>query len=188
MIEKLTKGISALIPFLAAYPPWVKVLFSAWVLLSAALLLALLLARGTMANTATDNDSSAAAPESVSKPLWFSIDGVDLFGGLEGGKVKVVANINGLEYRYPSLEGVEWMEVSPTMSSQQFRLPRAEDGYSVRFTMTLKKNGEVVRLVSQRTDHFDTPPFNGRYSVYRVGEENTRSASVEAQIEYTARE
>ena len=188
MIEKVTKGISALIPFLAAYPPWVKVLFSAWVLLSAALLLALLLARGTAVNRTSENNSHPAASESGSRPLWFSIDGVDLFGGLEGGKVKVVAKINGLEYRYPSLEGVEWMEVGPTMSSQQFRLPRAEEGYSVRFTMTLKKNGETVRLVSQRTDHFAKAPFHGRYSVYRVGEENSRAASVDAQIEYTARE
>jgi hypothetical protein len=187
MIEKLTKGISALVPFLAAYPAWVKAMFSAWVLLSAALLLALLLARGPNAQASNAQDSSNDA-EASGEPLWLSIDGVDLFGKIDSGKVKVTAKVNGIEYQYPSLEGIEWMEVGPTMSSQQFRVPRANGGYNIRFTMVVRHEGNDIKMVSQRTEHFNTAPFNGRYRLYRIGEENTRGATVEAEIEYSVRE
>lgn len=116
------------------------------------------------------------------------MEGVDVFSGFEGAKVKVTAKVNGLEYRYPSLEGVEWMEVSPTMSSQQFRLPRFQHGYDVRFTMILRKHGEEIRMVSQQTDHFEAAPFHGRYSLYEVGAEATRSGGIGAQIRYSAKD
>lgn len=188
MIEKITKAISALIPFLAAYPSWVRVLFSVWVLLSAVLLLALVLARLPGAPAASADAPPPADRQPSDEPLWLSIDGVGLFGELEGGKVKVTAKVNGLEYHYPSLEGIEWLEVGPTMSAQQFRLPRAREGYDIRFTMVVKKDDETVRMVSQSTDHFSTTPFRGRYRLHRVGEENTRMPSVGAEIEYSAKE
>ena len=187
MVEKLTKGISSLVPFLAAYPAWVKVMFSAWVLLSAALLLAFLLARSPSAQASDPQDASKAI-EASGEPLWLSIDGVDLFGRMDRGKVKVTAKVNGIEYQYPSLEGVEWMEVGPTMSSQQFRIPRAKDGYNVRFSMLVRLEGNDIKMVSQRTEHFNTAPFKGRYRLHRLGKENTRAATVEAEIAYSARE
>jgi hypothetical protein len=45
MLDKITKGLSVIIPFLAVYPLWVKIFVAIWIMLSAVLLISLLLAR-----------------------------------------------------------------------------------------------------------------------------------------------
>ena len=47
MIERIVGAVAALAPFLAPYPVWVKGLFAVWVVLAAALAVALVLARPT---------------------------------------------------------------------------------------------------------------------------------------------
>ena len=187
MIKQITEGVATLAPFLADYPPWVKFLFVTWVGLSATLLVSLILARPSQATTGASSTTGTGNGKSPA-PVWLEIKGVELFGTSSGGKVKVTAKINGVEYRYPSLEGVEWMEVGPEMSHQQFRVPRARDDYQVRFVMTLRSHGHDYEMVSQQTDYVRTLPHEGLYSLYRVGEERTRSAGIEAEVKYALHE
>lgn len=212
MLDKLIEGISSLAPFLASYPPWVRILFSFWFLLTAVMLLAFVLARSPVASvpedpagragngTPADGAPAEAAPVEAapadgapSAPaeetpttgsIWFSLEGVELYGPLEGGKVRVTATVNGLEYTYPSLEGIEWAAVGPEMSTQQFRVPGARSGYRIRFSMLVRKDGEDVRMVSQETDTASGLPFSSEYELYEVGEEATRAPHVGAVIRY----
>ena len=58
MIDKILKAIATLAPFLEPYPPWVKVLFSSWAILSSILLVALVLAKPTKTDTKPINDEA----------------------------------------------------------------------------------------------------------------------------------
>jgi len=117
--------------------------------------------------------------------VWLIVKGVELVLPLgESPRVKVTARVNGSEYVYPSLEGVEWMRVGPEMSAQRFRIPEAKSGYDVRFTMIVDDGNERVRMVSMNTNYIDQLPSSSGYSLYRVDDEATRGASVVAVVKY----
>ena len=94
----LIKGLLAIAPFLAPYLPWVKFVFVGWVGLTAVLLVAMVLARPA---------SGPSPAPSGQKDAWMVIEGMQFFAAKEGAQVRVVANVNGTEFTYPSKAGVE---------------------------------------------------------------------------------
>src|SRR5688500_16138051 len=104
---------------MAPYPTWVKSMFALWVGLSAMLAVALILARpaadvkGTIRPALPDNVNATKL-----KDLWLVIDGIEFFAAKDRAQVRVVANVNGTEFTYPSKGGIEWLEVGPAMSAQ----------------------------------------------------------------------
>ena len=140
-------------------------------------------------------------PSNTTKGVWLEIRRVELFGQLANSEVQVTGTVNDSEYVYPSLEGVQWMEAGPDMSSQLFSLPRSEQ-YRVRFRALVRGEGPVavevgghggealvrgggeeVQLISLKEDIVEDLPFEGRYRLHeQVG--RTRRAGVRATIHY----
>ena len=98
--------------------------------------------------------------------------------------VRVTAFVNGTPFRYPSLSGIEWLQVGPAMSAQSFPLPKS-DRYELRFEMAMKEPSSTTirEFVSQQTITVTKLPFSGDYNVFRK-EGVTRSASVDASVRF----
>lgn len=180
-MTKFFETLNSFIPFLDQYPHWVKILFASWILLSSILLMSFVLARSP------DTDSSNVVPIAgieTEQEVWLVIKNAELFGtSLSGGHIRVTAIVNQNEYDYPSLAGVEWLEVGPQMSSQQFKIPTRDEGYEVRFSMRLKNGEEIIKLESQETLHIQDLPNEGGFNLHKVNE-GVRSASVSARVNY----
>lgn len=113
---------------------------------------------------------------------WFLINSIQVEGRLANAPVKVVIWVNGVEHRYPSLGGVEWMEVGLGMSPHRFKVASAS-GYEVRFEMRVKRERGELRLISQDTDVVVDVPYDGDYKLHQV-KQGTRSRPTSALISY----
>jgi hypothetical protein len=168
-IENLIKWVGALAPFLAPYPSWVKIAFVTFVLSGAALFVGLVVA------------APKATPGSGAETAWLTLKGVTAFGRGSGVGVRVTATVNGIEYIYPSLPGVDWLEIGPEMAPQSFQIP-IRDIYTIRFSARLRDGRDFVSVEEQRvkgnTDGIKT------YDVHAL-DRGQRAAPVTAQIRYT---
>ncbi len=193
-MEKIIKWIADLAPFLAPYPGFVKLLFVAWVGLGAALFVSLILARPAGTPVTAQPKDKMAETGTAKKEAWMVIEGLEFFAARPGAQVRVVANVNGTEFIYPSRGGVEWLEVGPSMSAQIFRLPPARERYIVRFEATVRvpaAHGEAKttgRLTSVKDDIVDVAdgiPFSGRYILHTFDPVHmARSADANAELLY----
>jgi hypothetical protein len=116
------KFIQDAIPFVAPYPIWVKWLLCVWALLSLITLGALVLVR-----PATATEKPAVLYLTI-RAVEFAHQNPDLRAS-----IRLTAYVNDTAYTYPSLAGVRWAEIGPTMSEQSFRLSATEPIKSVRF-------------------------------------------------------
>lgn len=188
-MEKVLKWIGDLAPFLGAYPAFVKLIFAAWIAVGAALFISLVLARPTFAPQAGGTGKSADR-----KDIWMVIEGLEFFSARKGAQVRVLANVNGTEFIYPSRSGVEWLEVGPSMSPQIFHLPEASERYIIRFEASVRVPGtdrepEVKgQLTSVKEDIINIPqdiPFTGRYVLHTFDPVHlARSAGANAELRY----
>ncbi|WP_339137519.1 MAG: hypothetical protein WGN25_05560 [Candidatus Electrothrix sp. GW3-4] len=174
-MEKLMKFISDFAPFIASYPGFVKVLFILWVFISAALFVSLILARSSnppAKEVATGNSKRSAAS---ARDVWMIIEGLEFFAARPGAQVRVTANVNGTNFLYPSVGGIEWLEVGPSMSSQVYHLPPTRERYLVRFEAEVRiparagKEEILGKLTSVKEDIIAAQgdiPFSGKYILH----------------------
>lgn len=154
-----------------------------WALLFLAiLLLAALVAAGSLYVASMDAGRQTA---------WLVIERLDAFGAFAGRQMRVTAHVNGVDYLYPSLSGVEWLEVGPTMSSQSFRLPTTADTYVIRFSAEVRPlagdDAAPSQLVSVHEDVIAVPadlPYKGIYALHLLGDQS-RVARVAAEVVYS---
>lgn len=171
--------IESALKFLNSYPTWAKVLALAGLLVTVT---TLVFAPRTVGDALAQHKPAQA-------DVVLRILGVHLFPDDPDAFVRVTAFVNGTPFRYPSLAGVEWLQVGPSMSAQAFSLPRAER-YELRFEMELKSRrpGVSGELVSQQTVAINKIPMTGQYNLHRKQQQPgvgvTRSASVNAAVRY----
>lgn len=186
-MEKVTRAIEALSPFLASYPTWVRAVFAAWVAATAILMLSLLLARRTNvapSRTFTPDDSAATAGPPPAY-IWLHIKGVTVYDVDEDVAVRVTGTINGNIFVYPSGTEAEWIRVGPNMSPQKFKVPYSKNGYSVRYSMLARAKDRTLKFISQWTEPVTTLPFVKPYHLHAFDPESkTRDSKVGATIEY----
>ena len=168
MLEGLQK-------FFASYPLWARALAGTGLAITFFTLV--LVPRGS------------SRPQSVSgTDTWLIIKGVEIFGRYPGAQAKVTAIVNDTKYLYPSVGGVEWLGVGPTMSPQQFKLPRpGPNGYEIRFEMLLREADVLDRtrsFTSVKSVYVKTLPFDGDYEVH-LFEERVRGPGVEGRIRFS---
>lgn len=130
-----------------------------------------------------------AQAKSNAPPAVLKILGLNILEAPRGTSARVTAIVNGRTYLYPSLAGVDWLDVGPTMSSQTFLLPQAPR-YEVRFEMELRSSESEMsgRYVSQHTDYVTSIPHTSEYRVYltRMGEGGvSRSATPGLSVRYS---
>jgi len=126
--------------------------------------------------------------------VWMIIEGLEFFSARDGAQVRVLANVNGTEFIYPSLAGVEWLQVGPSMSAQIFRLPPANDRYIIRFEASVQvpaRHGQPAtegKLTSVKQDVVSITtgiPFTGRYVLHTFDPiHRARSADANAELRY----
>jgi hypothetical protein len=108
-----------------------------------------------------------------------------LFPPDSGALAQVFIDVNGTEFRYPSIGGIEWAGIGPGMSSQQFRLPTAKE-YQIRFRVILRVSGMDKELLSQETKFVRSFPYSDTYDLHeRAG--STRAAAVRATVAFSVR-
>lgn len=130
--------IEKLIPFLSQYPKGIKLLFSAWVLLSAVLVLSLIFV------PRNPSHGSNGQP----KDTWLVIKRVRLYLGDEDDwRVQVIATVNGNKYTYPSSTTAKWVKLGPNMSPQRFSLPPSRNGYQVRFELEGMYRNKPIKML-----------------------------------------
>ncbi|MFN8470029.1 MAG: effector-associated domain EAD1-containing protein [Caldilineaceae bacterium] len=144
-------------------------------------------------NPALGQPVSPPAPPAARK-AWLVVEGMEFFAALPGAQVRVTANVNGTEYVYPSVGGVEWLEVGPGMSAQKFRLPPASDEYIVRFAADVRVPGKgkqraiTGKLTSVAEDIVHVAgdiPYAGRYVLHTFDPVHmARSADANAELSY----
>ncbi|OQX01614.1 MAG: hypothetical protein BWK80_59590 [Desulfobacteraceae bacterium IS3] len=105
-MEKIIKAISDLIPFLALYPSWLKILFSIWIFLGAVLFVGFVFGKQQSPSVnqqqAGNNTNSTLAEN---KLIIRGVRAYDLQN--ESIKIKVIALVNGIKYVYPSASTYE---------------------------------------------------------------------------------
>jgi len=124
-------------------------------------------------------DSGDSGDPQPTADAWLVIESVESFGGPQ--EVRVLAFVNGTEFVYPSIGGVEWLEVGPSMSAGKFKLPRSTE-YEVRFEMNDAGGNSYIsqeRAIVRARDL----PFQGEYNVHKVSD-GSRVAPVSAAIRF----
>jgi hypothetical protein len=169
-METLLKFFATFIPFLNPYPLWVKLAVSAVIITSAIALIGIIVAAPTSHEAAAKSDSRA----------FLIIHGVTLYGG-HADAIQLTAIINGTNYVYPTLDGVDWAEVGDTMAPQTFQIPIAPR-YDVSFSMKAQRRHSDFKSV-------ETQSFNGGSDgakIYHLHEVNnrTRGAAISADVNY----
>lgn len=172
MLESTIKAVLGLVPFRAPYPARVKALFGLFVASGTAFVVALVVAAPQR-----NADGPAAGPEGTA---WLTINGVTLFGFGSGRGIRVTATENGIEFVYPTLPGVEWLDVGDTKAPQTFPLPTA-DTYTIRFAAELR-NGR--RLVSVEEHHYSGSDEASRQYALRELDQGQRAVRVGGEVSY----
>jgi hypothetical protein len=177
--EESLDTLENILRFLNSYPTWAKVLALGGLVLTTA----------TLVFTPRTAGDAQAQPKATQAGAVLRILGVNLFPDDPNAFVRVTAFVNGTSFRYPSLAGIEWLQVGPSMSLQAFPLPKAEK-YELRFEMDLKSQrpGATGEFVSQQTVTIAKLPTIGEYNLHRKQQQPgvgiTRSASVNAAVRY----
>jgi hypothetical protein len=165
--------IEAIQRFVTSYPVWARVLIGLGLVTS---FLTLLLAPRT---SLADRDARPNAGG-----YWLVIEGVETYGSFHDASVRVSVDVNGTRYIYPTLAGVEWLEVAPSMAPQKFKLPKpSPTGYEVQMQMVLRANDNTYDFKSVNSDVVTSFPFSGEYELYTV-EAHTRAGAVTASVHY----
>jgi len=139
--------------------------------------------------TATTQPGKPAAPavDPVKKDqqVFVRIKPIKLFPERPNAEVQLSIFVNGTEYRHPSVGGVEWMKVGPSMSEKIIEVPTSSR-YDIRFEMRLR-DGPTLKTQQQLAAQQVTPvkalPYSEEYRLYQV-ENKSRAASVSAVVSY----
>lgn len=176
--------ILAFLKFVDSYPSWAKIAIVAGLLFSLAV--ALLSPRSGSTNGGIENE----------KTTYLRIGEVKLYPSDENTDIQIYAIVNSTRYKHPSVGGVEWMKVGPSMSHKIIELPESEM-YSIRFELKYKtgavdSTGETMNIttetddmmMSQLVERIVEYPFSETYNLYKVND-STRASSVSASVEYS---
>jgi hypothetical protein len=99
--------------------------------------------------------------------------------------VQITANINGTIVLYPTLPGVQWQHVGPTMPPQCFKLPSLGQGFDIRFEMKVKHSNQTADLKSTEVVNVrHIPHAEDSYALQKV-DHRQRGSAVRAAVRYT---
>ncbi len=168
--------LESIIKFISTYPTWAKgLVFGNLICIVATLVFA---PRVVESKTLEANPSNT---------YQLRIDRVELFPHSNSAVIQVLAIVNGTKFMYPSIGGVEWLKVAPSMAGQTFRLP-SSDRYDVRFEMQKREDSldSEAKLLSVETISFTGGTTEGRYGLHGFDPASkTRSGEISAEIVYS---
>lgn len=163
--------IKSLIEFLNSYPLWAKLLAFLGLLIT---ICALIFAPRVTKEKEKDTDKDK------SSRVYLKIQGIKGFQS-NYSEIQIDAFVNGNKFRYPSVAGVEWLEVGPTMSPGIFELPDS-DIYEIRFEGRLRDGHRS--LASQQVLTITKLPYTGEYNLHLV-DKAIRSAAISTRVRFS---
>jgi hypothetical protein len=172
------EAVDTIFKFITSYPAWARILIV--ISLAVIVLTLTLVPRGT-----SDAKAKEASLMDKDDQAWLIVDGVDLYDPYGEPQIKLHINVNGTKFVYPTLDGVEWLGVGPTMASQQFSLPGPGiNGYEIQMQMYVKgKGGGTYDLRSVRKVFVQEVPFAGRYNLHTVND-GSRDPGISASVRF----
>jgi len=184
-MDKILQISSTLLPFLAHYPVWVTVLLAVWIVLTVALVAALVLGK-TGAGAAKKGKQPQAAPKrSTGTFLVLREVQADPKQFAGPAKVRIQAKVNNQKFDYPAGAKAGWLELGAKMAPVKFALQPMGNSYEVGFTITLLYGEGQTQMVNQGVQEVNRLPFSGEYPVQAFhAEAKTRSGKVAANIGY----
>jgi hypothetical protein len=114
--------------------------------------------------------------------VFLKIQRVRLFPSDPNAEIQVLAFINGTQYRYPGVAGIEWLKVGPSMSPGSFEIP-ISDTYELRLEAVVRDSPQE-RLVSQEILEISHLPYSKEYALHKTVM-TTRDASVSASVQFS---
>ena len=168
--------IEGILKLLESYPVWAK----------AALLF---LVGGTAAVLIFGKVPPAPdpGPPSTMGPVFLRIKGINLYPPDPTANIRVQINVNGTEWLFPNIAGVEWMKVGPDMSQKIVRLPTATS-YHLQFKMVFRNtdvqaSNDFPVEVEVTGPNAKKLPFEASYKLYLTAGGTTTSNAI-AEIYY----
>ncbi len=175
--------------FLNSYPTWAKIAVAGGFI---AVVLVLIF-------TPRRNPHEESKQDALARRYFLVVRAVTLYPENPSAEVQVFFAVNGLEFKFPSVAGVEWMNIGPFMSGKTVEVPPSVE-YVVSFRMRLRPsaNEPAAELDSKQQMHIpireassqsmirvprSNLPFRGSYSLYDV-QNGVRGASVRASIDF----
>jgi hypothetical protein len=173
--------IDGILKFAGSYPMWARLLVL--VCLSTVVATLVLVPRSAESQGAKGTSPTTNAGKKEEQ-VYLRIRPIRLFPEDPSADVQVSVFVNGIEYKHPSVGGVQWMKTGPGMSEKIIEIPRAER-YDVRFEMRIRDGAtlQTQRQASQMVTPVKALPYSEEYKLYNV-RGVTRAAGVSAVIAY----
>jgi hypothetical protein len=129
---------------------------------------------------------TAPTPPEVPRQHRLEISGVELqFAGSGSYAVRVVAQVNGQAYSYPST--ALWADVAPGMSHEEFPLAVGAEEYGITFQVFLRDPAGTVSRLGSHEEHMipvTALPMEREYRLYVQDSGFTRSGHSELLVKY----
>jgi hypothetical protein len=174
--------VENMLKFIGSYPAWAKS-----VVLLALIAVVITLVFSPRAGTTQLTEEADPQPLALSRAeqrVYLKIKAIRLYPNNPEAQVQLSIFVNETEYIHPSVAGVKWMKVGPSMSEKIVELPKAER-YNIRFELRIR-NGSTLRQqiqASQQVTPVKTLPYAEEYTLYPVSS-GIRAAAVSAVIPY----
>ena len=152
----------------------------------------------TIAHKNSEPPSSSATPAPPPTQHYLTITSVESGSDSPYVGVRIVAEVNGQPYSYPSR--MVWNSLDPNMPSEAFPLPVGQNEYSIRFEAFARRRDDKTDHLMNQEQHripVDALPVSRDYRFFRVesdagGREFTRSPpsprlSEQLQVKYDVR-
>ena len=120
----------------------------------------------SLSSTQSELASANTKIKSLLRQPWLQIGGLS---GLDGQRVRVIAEVNGQMYSYPPL--TPYATAGADMSPARYPLPVGEDVYQLKFEVTLISRGKAMRYIGNERISLPPDPSGPKeYRVFRVDE------------------
>ena len=168
--------IESILKLLESYPVWAK---AALLLFVGAVAAILIFGRVP--------PPSPPPPPPPPGPVFLRIKGINLYPPDPAANIRVQINVNGTEWLFPNIAGVEWMKVGPDMSQKIIRLPNAKS-YHLQFKMVfrysdIQASNDFPVEVEVSGPNAKKLPFEDSYKLYLTSGGTTTSNAL-AEIYY----
>jgi hypothetical protein len=126
----------------------------------------------------------AGGPLKPPSQHWLVLDRVE---GAEHLSIRIVANVDGINYSYPSK--AIWAEIGPTMAGEKFPLPLSTGEYKISFSAFYLNEQKIPGLLgSNELFNKYMPPGsstqNMEYRLFEVSEAVARAPTAKVRVIY----
>lgn len=152
--------LESFLKLLDSYPNWAKAVVVGAIVVAVVVLV-----------FAKKVDPPKPPPVKADEQIYLRISRIELFPKEDSAEIKLIADVNGTLYTFPSEGGAEWMRVGPDMNKKIFPMPKSER-YVVGLRLVFKDgrsaSGEaidILRAANAAASDVPAVPFAGTFKL-----------------------